>query len=835
LRREEFSVSSSEATVPLSALLLTPALTQRPSRSPDFAAETRALQLLAQEMPNTPQHFLQCLVTMARELCQAGSAGVSYLEHNRAGDHFRWIALDGMLRPYRTRTIPYQDSPCGSCLDHHTFELFASPGRSYAEFRAVDPPIVEVLILPVYVEERPLGTLWVASHEEQRHFESEDLRLLQSLSAFAAMALQVQEARDTALTLNTHLQAAHAHTTQILESITDAFCTLDRQWRFTYVNPQAKKLWGRPHEDFIGKTVWEEFPEVARLIFGQQLRTAMAERVTVDFEGRYPPLGVWLALRAYPTPEGMAVYFQDITARKQAERAVRESEEKYRALFDSIDEGFCVIEVLYDAHDTPLDYRFLAVNPAFVQQTGITDAVGKRMRDIAPQHEDEWFTIYSHVALTGESRRFEYQAAQLHHFYDVYAFRIGKPAARTVAILFNDITERKRLEAALQQERDLLQVTLTSIGDAVIVTDTTALVTFLNPVAETLTGWPAQEARGRPLSEVFQILNAQTRQPGTNLVEQAIRDRGTIELANHIALLARDGRETLIANSGAPICDPDGHRYGAVLVFRDITDSKHAEAALLHAKAAAEEADRIKSEFVATMSHELRTPLNVILGYTDMLLDGAVGDLPPPQVDILRRIDHNSRVLFELISMVLDLNRLEAGRLPVDVQEVHIPDFLAQLKAEMQGLCDQSGLTCLWSVAPGLPVIHTDAGKLKVILKNLLGNAVKFNSEGSITVAALERQGGIEFDVIDTGIGIPAEAQAAIFEPFRQLDGSNTRRYSGSGLGLHIVQRLLELLDGRITVESEVKRGSTFRVWLPLRRDTSTPAASSERSNTKLF
>src|SRR6185503_959589 len=124
--------------------------------------------------------------------------------------------------------------------------------------------------------------------------------------------------------------------------------------------------------------------------------------------------------------------------------------------------------------------------------------------------------------------------------------------------------------------------------------------------------------------------------------------------------------------------------------------------------------------------------------------------------------------------------------------------LLSEVQAELQGLCDQSGLVCGWRVAPGLPPLHTDPGKLKVVLKNLVSNAIKFTEAGSMTVAAEEQQGGIEFSVTDTGVGIPAEAQAYIFEPFRQVDGTTAR--SGSGLGLHIVQRLLEILGGRIRI-----------------------------------
>jgi len=183
----------------------------------------------------------------------------------------------------------------------------------------------------------------------------------------------------------------------------------------------------------------------------------------------------------------------------------------------------------------------------------------------------------------------------------------------------------------------------------------------------------------------------------------------------------------------------------------------------------------------------------------------------------LRRIDHNTRILCELISMVLDLNRLDAGRMPIERKEVSIPQLMADLKAELQGLCEQSGLAWVWHLAESLPMLQTDVGKLKVILKNLVGNAVKFTPTGSITVAVARSAGGVEFRVTDTGIGIPVSAQTVIFEPFRQVDGSDTRAYSGSGLGLHIVQRLLEVLGGRITVESELGHGSTFRVWLPPR------------------
>jgi signal transduction histidine kinase len=226
-------------------------------------------------------------------------------------------------------------------------------------------------------------------------------------------------------------------------------------------------------------------------------------------------------------------------------------------------------------------------------------------------------------------------------------------------------------------------------------------------------------------------------------------------------------------------------------------------------------ANRLKSEFVSTMSHELRTPLGIIKGYVELLLDDAFGTLNAAQVETLRMIDKRSRELFDLINATLDLNRLDAGKLPVELKEINLADLLRALDTETHDLRDKPSVHFAWNVDPDLPPLSTDPAKLKVILRNLILNAVKFTTHGSVTVRADGRDGGVEICVEDTGIGIAPVARALIFEPFRQGDGSITRRYGGVGLGLYIVRRLVDLLGGTITVESEVGKGSTFRVWVP--------------------
>jgi len=349
----------------------------------------------------------------------------------------------------------------------------------------------------------------------------------------------------------------------------------------------------------------------------------------------------------------------------------------------------------------------------------------------------------------------------------------------------------------------------------VLATDTSATITFLNPEAERLTGWTTQDARGREIDEVLVLINQDTRQPVENPVNRVLREGTIVGMATRTMLKTRDGREIPVADSGAPIRSSDGRLHGVVLVFRDITPRYEAEQELRAAKEAAEVANRTKSEFLATMSHELRTPLSVVIGYTDILSEGTFGPLVEQEVSVLRTIRRNAFELLDLITAILDVSRLEAGRLPLEMKEIQLPALLDEVKAETQGIWEQSPLTFVWNVADKLPSLHTDAGKLKMVIKNLIGNAVKFTEEGSIVVEAHGQHEGIAISVSDTGIGIPPAEVRNIFEPFLQVERSTTRRYGGVGLGLHIVKRLLEMLGGTVEVQSTVGHGSMFRVWVP--------------------
>jgi signal transduction histidine kinase/CheY-like chemotaxis protein len=222
-------------------------------------------------------------------------------------------------------------------------------------------------------------------------------------------------------------------------------------------------------------------------------------------------------------------------------------------------------------------------------------------------------------------------------------------------------------------------------------------------------------------------------------------------------------------------------------------------------------ANRLKSEFVATMSHELRTPLNVIIGYLDLLVGGEFGALSAEQGDIVKRADRSAHELLDLINATLDLSRLDAGRLPLDVRDLQLAPLFAELRNESEAwLQRKPALELVWNLAADVPVIRCDPVKLKVVLKNLIANAIKFTDEGEIRVSAVRRDPGVEISVSDSGTGIAEELLGDLFKPFPH--GSST---TGRGLGLYIVHRLLEVLGGQVSVESKLGCGSTFRVDLP--------------------
>jgi signal transduction histidine kinase len=232
-----------------------------------------------------------------------------------------------------------------------------------------------------------------------------------------------------------------------------------------------------------------------------------------------------------------------------------------------------------------------------------------------------------------------------------------------------------------------------------------------------------------------------------------------------------------------------------------------------------EQASALKTQFLANMSHEFRTPLNAMLGYTSMLLQGVAGAVEPPVKRQLGRIESNGRHLLTIINEILDISRIEAGRMPLQVSRVKIPELIGEVKSELEPIIMRSKLSVVLDVPNDLRPVTTDRQKVKQIVLNLLSNALKFTHKGTITISARRQEHGqtLTLSVVDTGIGIAPADQEKIFEDFRQIDNSPTRAYGGTGLGLSICRRLAQMLDGRIAVQSQMGAGSTFTLTLPIK------------------
>src|SRR5882724_1587397 len=230
-------------------------------------------------------------------------------------------------------------------------------------------------------------------------------------------------------------------------------------------------------------------------------------------------------------------------------------------------------------------------------------------------------------------------------------------------------------------------------------------------------------------------------------------------------------------------------------------------------------ASRAKSEFLANMSHELRTPLNAILGFTEIMLDELYGEVPPGLREPLVDIQTNGRHLLRLINDVLDLSKIEAGRLELGVGEYSVQEIVEVVHASLRSLAIEKGLAFSVRVAPGIPTAWGDGRRLTQCLLNLAGNALKFTRHGRVDIDVSLADDWLTFRVADTGIGIPKDEVENIFAEFRQVDTTITREYGGTGLGLSITKRLVELHGGRIGVESELGRGSTFFFTVPLHAD----------------
>jgi PAS domain S-box-containing protein len=401
---------------------------------------------------------------------------------------------------------------------------------------------------------------------------------------------------------------------------------------------------------------------------------------------------------------------------------------------------------------------------------------------------------------------------------DAYHLGMFAVVAAVISLL---ASRRNRAEATMA-------ATITSIGDGVLVTNVDGRITFVNAIAEQITGWNAADARGCPITDVIRIVNEDTRKPVPSLLERALHDSASPHVEERALLIARGGSELPVSATATAVRDARGEVIGAVLVVRDASHQRHVERALREqaaererllerehaARQQAEEANRLKDEFVATLSHELRTPLNAVLGWVHMLIGRTLSD--EEQAKALSAIQRNAQAQARLVDDILDLSRIVTGRLALDLQPVDVTDVVRSA-AEAVAPAALAKHQQLALELPAEAVVTGDQHRLRQVAGNLLSNATKFTPEhGTIRARVTQADGSVELTVSDTGQGIDPAFLPFVFEPFRQADGSSTRLHAGLGLGLTLVRQLVEAHGGTVAALSEgINRGTTIIVRLP--------------------
>jgi PAS domain S-box-containing protein len=621
-----------------------------------------------------------------------------------------------------------------------------------------------------------------------------------------------------------------------LSSIGDGVIVCDPSGRVRSLNDEAERLTGWRDEEATGKPLDEIFvivneasgvateSPVAKVIREGGVVGLANHTVLVSKSGARTPIDDSAApIREDGGPLlGIVLVFRDVTEQRASQRESAELaaivEYSGEAIITKDVAGIvqtwnAAAEQLYGYHENEIVGQPISLLlPA--DRKGEEEQILRKLREgVAVQR-------YEGVRLTRDGRRI-HVAVSVSPIRDQDGRVIGASNAS------HDISETIKARAAAAQEHEWLSTTLASIGDAVITTDGEGHITYLNPIAEEVTGWNGNDASGHPLERVFRIVNEDSHETAENPVARALREGTIVGLANHTVLIRKDGTERAIDDSAAPIRNTDGRVIGCVLVFRDISErrqeAKRAENEIQRllsnerkARAEVERTNRMKDEFLATLSHELRTPLNAILGF------GQIIEKNPGDVKIVKEgvqiITRNAKIQVDLISDLLDMSRIVSGKLRLDVRDVNLVDVVNAGVDAIRHSAQAKGIRVEMNLPRIAPVSRGDEGRLQQVVWNLLSNAVKFTPRhGRIDVTLHSEGTNATITVHDTGVGIQRDMLPYLFERFRQADSSAAREHAGLGIGLAIVKHLVELHGGSVYAESEGEgNGATFTVELPL-------------------
>jgi PAS domain S-box-containing protein len=513
---------------------------------------------------------------------------------------------------------------------------------------------------------------------------------------------------------------------------------------------------------------------------------------------------------------------------RRTQDALRNSEMFYQTLVESLPQNIL-------RKDT--QGRFVFANHKFCASLGkpLHEVLGKTDWDFFPPHlADKYHRDDVRVMATREAVD-TIEANQTPQGDRIFVHVIKTPlydtAGNVVGIqgIFWDVTERKKTEEELAYERDLLRSLLENIPDRIYFKDVKSrFLRVSSSMARRLGVADPSDVLGKTDFDFYPQERAQEYFDD----EQRIVLTGQPLINKLERIVDRDGRESWASVTKVPLYNKAGAVVGIIGISRDVTKLKEAETALEHARDVALETARIKSQFLANMSHEIRTPMNAITGMTDLLMDTPLDEEQREFVDTLRS---STETLLGIINDILDFSKIEAGKLSLETIDFDLRDVIEDTAEMLAQRAQSKGVELLYTIGDDVPtMLRGDPRRLRQVLSNLVANAVKFTERGEVVVRVTrksegEKQVEVRVAVADTGIGLSPKTLPLIFQAFTQADGSTTRKYGGTGLGLAISKQLVDLMRGKIGVESELGRGSTFWFELPFEKQTQ-PASTTEHT-----
>jgi PAS domain S-box-containing protein len=617
----------------------------------------------------------------------------------------------------------------------------------------------------------------------------------------------------------------------LMESLDSVVATVDHSGRFLYMNDVAAQQMGSNVQALTGKTMHELFPAPIASRQLENLRRVMSTDRGIVSESRSVVRGQprWYRTMMQPIHDErgrvtcVLVNATDIHDLKTTQQELLELN---RTLEERVRERTAQVQDLYD--NAPMGYHSIDAdgNVVMVNQTELNwlgyareEMVGRSLADfLVPADQPNFEANFAKLKQDGELRDVELELIRKDgsHFpvllnsSAIYDER-GTFVASRASLL--DITKHKQAEDALRESEEQNRLLFEAAPDAMILFDEKDRMARVNSAFERLTGYRAEQAIGRTLPEVALLPHDEVMQLGASMMQ----DLALKHVAAADFKLRRANSESHDVSARAFGVQIGGHPH-VLLTLRDITAEKQAAETLRLANAELARAVRAKDEFLANMSHELRTPLSAILLFTENLLAGARGPLNERQQAALRNIEASGRHLLTLINDILDLSKVEAGRLELQRETVAITEVCQASLVFVKETAIKKGLRLGFQLNDQLAQMSADPRRLKQMLVNLLSNAVKFTPAGgqvNLEVDVDAEAGAVRFAVQDSGIGIAAADIARLFQPFTQLDSGLNRQYEGSGLGLSLVRRLAELHGGSVAVESTVGQGCRFTIALP--------------------